>query len=253
MTVNDGERINKINDNVTLIESESGLKFTTDAYLLSAYIRRPKGKCIRAAELGAGTGVISLLACARGLSDEIVAYEVQPRFCDIIGRNIEYNGMSDRISVKCADVRDLTEASEGGQFDLVFSNPPYMKPGTGKGNYSDEKNIARHEVMGGISDFCAAASRLCKFGGTFYIVYRPERTCELFSALTSNGFEPKLLTYIYPDVKSRPSLLLCAAKRGGKSGLTVTPPLYMYEGGRTESDTVKKIYENGSFPEEYTL
>lgn len=253
MNVNDGERINRINDNVTLIESEDGLKFTTDAYLLSAYIRRPKGRRVRSAELGAGTGVISLLIAARGLSDEIVAYEVQPRFCDIIGRNIEYNGMSSRIAVKCADVRELTEVSEGGQFDLVFSNPPYMKPGTGKGNDSDEKNIARHEVFGGIADFCAAASRLCKFGGTFYVVYRPERTSELFSALSSNGFEPKLLTYVYPDENSRPSLLLCAAKRGGKPGLTVTPPLYMYENGRSESDTVKKIYENGAFPEEYTL
>lgn len=254
MTVNEGERINIINENVTLIESEDGLKFTTDAYLLSAYIRRPKGRgVIRAAELGAGTGVISLLAAARGLADEVVAYEVQPRFCSIISRNVAGNGMNGKISVRCADVRELTEASEGGQFDYIFSNPPYMRPGTGKGNDSDEKNIARHEVFGVIGDFCAAASRLCKFGGTFYVVYRPERTSELFSSLVGNGFEPKLLTYIYPDAKSRPSLLLCAAKRGGKPGLTVTPPLYMYESGRNESEAVRYIYQNGAFPEEYTL
>lgn len=254
MMINDGERINRINDSVTLIESESGLKFTTDAYLLSAYIRRPKGrKSVRAAELGAGTGVISLLAAARDLSDEISAFEVQPRFCDIIKRNVEHNFMTSRIKVRYADVREISELTEGGQFDFVFSNPPYMRSGTGRGNDSDEKNIARHEVFGGIDDFCAAAARLCKFGGMFYVVYRPERTSELFFSLVKNGFEPKLLTYVHPDVKTSSSLLLCAAKRGGKPGLTVTPPLYMYENGRSESEAVKYIYKNGAFPEEYRL
>ncbi len=254
MIVNDGERINKINDSVTLIESEDGLKFTTDAYLLSAYIKRPKGKkTVRSAELGAGTGVISLLAVARGLSDHVTAYEVQPRFCDIIDRNIEYNEMSERITVKCADIREISEATVGSQFDFVFSNPPYMKSGTGRGNDSDEKNIARHEVFGGIDDFCAAAARICKFGGMFYVVYRSERISELFFSLVKNGFEPKLLTYIHPDLNSPSSLLLCAAKRGGKPGLTVTPPLCMYTNGRKESEAVQYIYKNGTFPEEYSL
>ncbi len=252
MKINDGERINRINDDVVLIESEDGLKFTTDAYLLSAYVRRPKGRNIRMAELGAGTGVISLLIAARKKADEVTAYEVQSRFCDIIARNIEENGMGDRVSAKCADIRDISEASEGGQYDCVFSNPPYMRSGTGRQNSSDEKSIARHEVMGEISDFCAAASRLTKFGGMFYVVYRPERTSELFTSLSKHGFEPKLLTYVHPDQKSSPSLLLCAAKRGAKPGLTVTPPLFMYGDGRRESETIKKIYENGTFPEEYT-
>ncbi len=253
MNGRDGERINRINDDVMLIESRDGLKFTTDAYLLSAYVRRPKGREIRMAELGAGTGVISLLIASRGTADYVMAYEVQPRFCDIIGRNIELNGMGDRIGVKCADVRELNEASEGCQYDCIFSNPPYMKAGSGRQNATDEKSVARHEIMGGIGDFCAAAARLTKFGGMFYVVYRPERTSELFSALTENGLEPKLLTYIHPDRDSRPSLLLCAARRGGNAGLTVTPPLVMFEDGRKVSEKVKKIYESGTFPEEYTL
>lgn len=254
ITLERRERINKINDNVTLIESTDGLKFTTDAYLLSAYMKRPKGHHVRAAELGAGTGVISLLIAARGLADFVRAFEVQERFCDIMRRNIEYNSFGDKIEVKCADVRDITEASEGGQFDYVFSNPPYMKLDSGRGNDHDEKNIARREVMGGLNDFCGAASRLCRYGGMFYVVYRPERTAELMVSLSENGFAPKLLTHIHPDTKSRPSLLLCAAKRGGGDGLTVTPPLILYrEGTRDETDTIKKIYEVGSFPEEFTL
>lgn len=254
MKINDGERINKINDDVTLIESEDGLKFTTDAYLLSAFIKRPKGTTVRAAEFGAGTGVISLLVWARGLADSITAYEVQERFYDIMRRNVEYNGADGAITPRLADVRNVSEASEGCQYDYVFSNPPYMKMGSGRGNDSDEKNIARREVMGVLDDFCAAAARLTKFGGTFYVVYRPERSAELMTSLSRHGLEPKLLTYVHPDSKSRPSLILCAAKRGGNPGLTVTPPLLLYrDGTREETDTHKKIYENGTFPEGFSL
>ncbi len=254
ITLNNGERINKINDNVTLVESVDGLRFTTDAYLLSAYVKRPKGAFVRAAELGAGTGVISLLLVSRGLADSVRAFEVQERFCDIMRRNVLYNGFDGKIKAKCADIRDISEASEGGQFDYVFSNPPYMKLDSGRGNDHDEKNIARREVMGGLHDFCGAASRLCRYGGMFYVVYRPERTAELMVALSDNGFAPKLLTYVHPDVNSHPSLLLCAAKRGGGDGLAVTPPLILYrEGTREETDTIKKIYKDGSFPEEYRL
>lgn len=254
MILKANERINRINENVTLIESCDGLLFTTDAYLLSAYVRRPQKKDVYAAELGAGTGVISLLIASRGTADRIRAFEVQERFCDIMQRNIEYNSLSEKIECRCEDIRNVSEVSEGVQFDIVFSNPPYMKLDSGKGNESSEKNIARREVMGGISDFCEAAKRLTKFGGSFYTVYRPERTAELFSSLRNSGFEPKSLTYVYPDIKSKASTVLCAAKRGGKPGLTVTPPLICYDlRDRTETDELRSIYENGYFPEEFTI
>ena len=69
------------------------------------------------------------------------------------------------------------------------------------------------------------------------------------------GFEPKKLTLLYPDADSEPSLLFCAARRGGKpGGLRITPPLFIYERGtRTETEAFRKIYDTGSFPEEYRI
>lgn len=252
------ERTDKINDDITLIQLRAGLTFTTDAYLLSAYIRRPSGDYVRGAELGAGTGVVSLLAAARGKADRILAVEYQPRFYEIMRRNIENNGYGDKITALCADVRDhsLNENTQNGRFDYVFSNPPYIRADAGRGNASEEKNIARREVVGGIADFCAAASRLCRFGGIFYTVYIPERTAELLSELRSHSLEPKLLTFCHPDPASPPSLLFCAARYGGKPGMRVTRPLFIYkDGGRgaeNETDIYKKIYETGSFPSEFT-
>lgn len=248
-------REDRINDDITLIQSKNGLTFTTDAYLLSAFVRRPVGRFGAVVELGAGTGIVSLLLAARRRAERIVAVEVQERFYDIMRQNIEKNGFSDVITPVLGDVREQNEQRLGRQFDAVFANPPYMRAGSGFENAHDEANIARREVFGGLHDFCAAAGRLCRHGGTFFVVYRPDRMAELMDELRHSGFEPKQLTLLYPDADSSPSLIFCAARRGGKpGGLTVTPPLFVYERGtRIETETFRKIYEMGSFPEEFTI
>ena len=248
-----GERVDRINDDITLIQLSDGLTFTTDAYLLSAYVRRPAGKHVTAVELGAGTGVVSLLAAARKRADVILAVEAQEKFVSIMRRNVEINGLSDAVRPMLADVRDV-KAGELGTFDFVFSNPPYMRAGSGYENASGEKNMARREVMGTIYDFCAAAGRLCRYGGMFYVVYRPDRLAELCSALRDNGFEPKSMTFMSADADSAPSLLFCSAKRGGAPGMKVTSPLFVYERGtRTETEDFRRIYETGSFPDKFTV
>ncbi len=249
----DNLRFDVINDNISIIQSKHGLTFTTDAYLLSAFVKKPKGKYRRMAELGAGTGVVSLLCAVRGRADEITAIEIQERFFDIMKRNIESNRLLHAVKPVCADVRNVNEQTLDGQFDAVFTNPPYMRAGSGKKNCYDEAAIARHEVYGGLHDFCAAAGRLCRFGGDFYIVYRPERLAELFYELRICGFEPKTLTLMHPEEGAPPSLIFCSAKRGGhQGGLCIMPPLFVYKhdrGTQTETEVFRRIYETGSFPE----
>jgi len=239
------ERINEINENIKLIEKKNGLTFGTDAYLLSAFL--PKRQNLVGAELGCGTGVISLLATSRKKCRHVYAFEVQEEFCDIAKRNAELNGFGDSITVIHKNIKDAVVADTVNEVDFVFTNPPYMKTDSGKANTNDEKNIARHEVCGDINDFCACAKRLLKHGGNFYVVYRPDRMTDLICALRSNGLEPKKITYIYPNTTTPPCLLLISAKLGGKSGITVTEPVFIYKDNTTEyTEAFAKIYENCS-------
>ncbi len=250
-----GYRVDKINDDITLLASKTGLSFTTDAYLLSAFVRRPVGRYGRIVELGAGTGVVSLLLAARGRAEHITSVEVQARSYEIMKQNIKENGFSSVIEPVLGDIRDANEQTLGGVFDAVFANPPYLCANSGPESAHGEENIARREIFGGIDDFCAAAARLCRHGGTFYVVFRPERLAELLSSMTSRGLEPKQLTLLCPDADSAPSLVFVAARRGGRSGgLRITRPLFIYERGtRIETEVFRKIYETGQFPEEYTI
>jgi len=242
------ERIDYVNDNLTLIQKTDGLTFGTDALLLAAYVN---GKHASGLEIGAGSGIISLLLLTREKLKKTVAVEIQETYADLTRRNAEKNGLSDRLDAVCADIRTYRAENEG--FDLIYSNPPYMKTTCGKSNDSDAKNIARHEVNGDIFDFCLAAKRLLRFGGDFYCVYRTDRLSELLCALSHAEIEPKRLTVVYANAEAKPSMVLVCAKRGAAPGLTFTPPFFIYQDkeNKTYSNDMNDILENGSFPKRF--
>ena len=241
------ERLDKVNESLTLIQKKDGLTFGTDAFLLASFVKGGSKK--QAAELGSGTGIISLLLAERGKLAKIFAIEIQKEFAALTERNAKINGLDGCICTLNADVTAIKAQDIGGELDVVFTNPPYMKTNSGKRNDSDAKYIARHEVCGDINTFCAAGFRLLKHGGKFYVVWRPDRICDLFYALRTNRLEPKTVTFVHADEKSEPSIVLVSATKGGSSGAIVTPPLILYEdGSHTKmSEQAERIYDTLSF------
>ena len=242
-----------INENITLYQNEGSLAYGTDAYLLSAYMRRQTKE--RACEFGAGSGVISLLAAARGNFSHITGLEIQPNIAEIAARNVEINGFSEKIDIVCRDIREK-DASMNGAFGVVFSNPPYMTATSGKLGKNDADSASRHELNGGIDDFAEAAFRLLKYGGLFYAVYRPDRLAELLFACKLHALEPKRMTLVYPTENHVPCLVLLEAKKNGAPGIFVTKPLMIYQSGKPQTnenytDDMKYIYKNGAFHELY--
>lgn len=241
------ERIDKVNDALELIQNTDGLTFGTDALLLAGYI---SGRYARGCELGGGTGIISMLLLTRDKLRETVALEVQAEYARLIRRNAELNSLGDRLISVHADLR---EYSSDREFDIVYTNPPYMKTDSGRSNLTDKKNIARHEVMGDISDFCSSGTKFLKFGGSFAVVYRPDRLSDLMAAMRAASLEPKRMTFVHADTGSESSMVLIEAKKGGRCGTQLTRPLIIYKDtSHSEySDDMKYIMENGSFPVYY--
>ena len=154
------------------------------------------------------------------------------------------------IPVK-ADIRNISSSDFDRPFDVVFTNPPYMKSGNGLSNIKECKNIARHEENGEISDFVLCAANILKFGGHFYAVYRPDRICDLLSAMRDNSLEPKRITFIYPRADAKPCLVLTECKKGAGSSAVITKPLIMYDDDGQYTQDLKYIYEYGEFNEQY--
>ena len=238
------ERLDKINEDLSLIQKKDGLTFGTDAFLLASFMKTRVKSC---ADFGSGTGVAALLCLSKNKADKFYSFEVQPYFAELTKRNAEINGFKDRMNVICCDIRDARPENTEGWIDAVISNPPYLKATEGFANKTDEMNIARREMNGTIYDFCAAANRVLRHGGLFYTVYRPDRTAELIHALKENTLEPKRIVTVYPDTKSKPSLVLIESKKGAAPSLKFARPLFTYKDGtRDYTDDMNTVYDTSS-------
>ncbi len=248
----DDERIDVVNESLRLIQKKHGLTFGSDAYLLAAYMKSQKNATV--AELGGGTGIISLLCATKEKFKYIHVFEIQEDFARLTDRNIELNRLSERMVCHQKDVREVSADDTNGEIDVVFSNPPYMRTDSGKRNEADAKYIARHEVCGSIDDFALAASRLLKYGGRFYCVYRPDRLTALLYAMQKAKLEPKQMTFVHADESTPPSMVLVMAVKGGAESLKVTKPLLLHElysgeSKRELSVAAASIYDTMSFDE----
>lgn len=243
MILYDNERIDEVNDSLKLIQKTDGLTFGTDALLLAAYIDTCSAF---GCELGGGSGIVSMLLLARKKLARCECVEVQAEYAELIKRNAELNFLDNLCAVH-SDVRDF---KPGKTYDVVFTNPPYMKASSGRANEAAKKNAARHEIFGDISDFCEAGKRLTRYGGSFYAVYRPDRMTDLIAAARASLLEPKRITFVHADAKSEPSMLLLESRRGGGVGLKVTKPLIIYKDKEHKEYTedMEFILKEGCFP-----
>lgn len=228
-----GERLDDLLiGGLKIIQQAGRFRFSLDAVLLAHFATVKRGAA--AVDLGAGTGVLGLLLAARG-AKRVTGVEINPAMADMASRSIGVNGLGDRLAVVCADVRAIPGGGilAGRSWDLVVANPPYRPLGGGGVNPREELALARHEIAGGVDDFAAAAAFLLKERGRLAMVHLPERLADVVGALRRAGVEPKRLRLVHPSPGKAAKLLLAEGVRGGRPGLTVEPPLYVYgEDGR---------------------
>ncbi len=242
MIENDIEELHSVNEGLRLIQKKNGLKYGTDALLLAAFIGR-HGEGATAIELGSGTGIISLLCLARNQIGSVTALEVQPEYAALTERNAKENGLETRLRAVCSDLRDYPGNE---QADLIFTNPPYMKANCGKQNRFEEKYIARHEAKGTIEDFCTCGASMLKYGGKFYVVYRPDRMADLICAMRNARLEPKRILFVSQTADHAPCLVLIEGKKGAASGAVVPKSFILMNADGSETNEMKELLQRGT-------
>ena len=176
-----------------LWQPEAGPRVSMDTVLLAAWVRRPPGKRASVVELGAATGAVSLMLALRFPgSFRIVGLELQPDLAAMAERNGRENGLEERVSFRCGDLRDPSLLPRDA-FDGVVANPPYEAPGRGRESPVAARSIARQGACCSIRDVAAAAARLLKGRGRFCAVFRTDRMAALMGAALDAGLAPKRL------------------------------------------------------------
>lgn len=232
------ERLDKLPNGWPIWQDDSEFKFTLDAVLLAAFplLRND----LQIVELGSGCGAVSLMLAAR-CESKITGVDINSNVNKLFKRSISLNCLSDRVNVVQADINDLKSILSNEGYDLVVSNPPYRKVGTGKLRKDGAKN-ACHELTGKTVDFIQAAKFLVKYKGRFIMVHLAERLPEILYDCQSNGFEAKRLQFVHSKKGDRAKLFLLELTKGGNQGLQVLPPLIVYDSEGKFTEEVLQIY-----------
>ncbi|MBK6263654.1 methyltransferase [Marivirga sp. S37H4] len=122
----------------TLTQSDSAAKLTTDATIFGAWMP-VEANVQNALEIGAGTGVLSLMLAQR-FPFEIEAVEIDEKAFLEAKRNFLNSPWSNRLTVVHQDFKRF---NSNKKYDLIFSNPPFFTKNL-QSPKNAEKNTAYH-------------------------------------------------------------------------------------------------------------
>jgi tRNA1Val (adenine37-N6)-methyltransferase len=209
--------------NLRIIQKNDSFRFGTDSILLSLFAEL-KGKQ-RVLDIGTGSGIIPILLSYKNLESLFAGLEIQDHIADMAARSVSLNNLNDRISIVRGDVKNILDYFPKASFDVVVTNPPYKKLGTGLMNVNESNAAARHEILCTIEDIVKGAAQVLVPKGTLYMVNRPDRLCDTLVALRKYKLEPKLIRFVHSKLSSSPILFLLKANLYGGENLKVGTPV----------------------------
>ena len=238
----ENERIDDLEfKGLKIIQNKEGFCFGIDSVLLSDFAKNIK-KGSKVLDLGTGTGIIPILLCGKTELKKIVGVEIQEEVSNMAKRSIKLNNLENRFEIINENILNLNNIYKNQTFDVVVTNPPYKKNGTGIVNEDEKKIISRHEITAKLEDFIKIAKDLLKDKGEFYMVHRPERLVDILSILREYKIEPKELRFVYSNINKEPKLVLIKGVKNSKAFLKIDKNLYIYDEKGNYTKEILKIY-----------
>lgn len=226
-------------NNLKIIQSPDKFCFGIDAVLLSGFINVKKTD--RMIDLGTGNGIIPFLIYAKKGVKNITGLDIQQDVIEMARRSAEGNDISS-IEFVVGDLKEVDKRFKKQDFDVVTSNPPYIKASHGILNCTEKKSIARHEVLCKLEDVIVAANNLLKPNGKFFMVHRALRLAEIFNILIKYRLEPKRIRFVHSKKGEVATLVLIEAVKHAGSEIIIEKPLIIYNDDGTYTEEMKKEY-----------
>lgn len=150
----------------TIHQSRAAMKVGTDAALLGTLAEG--GNNIL--DIGAGTGIISLMMAQRFPEAKVTAVEIDDNALLDARDNFAASPFADRLTLHHAAFQDF--ARQQLEYDCIVSNPPYFDESLE--NPDEGRTKARHTSSLSFHDLIGGAYRLLNDGGVFSVCIPPE-------------------------------------------------------------------------------
>lgn len=150
----------------TVQQDRCAMKIGTDGVLLGAWCPLDN-KPFSVLDIGAGTGILSLMLAQRSNAEQIDALEIDENTYEQCVENFENSPWSDRLFCFHADLDEFVEEPED-EYDIIISNPPFYSE-----NYKtddSQRDLARFQDAMPFENLVEAADLLLSENGIFAVI-----------------------------------------------------------------------------------
>lgn len=159
-------------------QDRCAMKIGTDGVLLGAWtplINNP----FNVLDIGAGTGILSLMLAQRSNAEQIDAIEIDEDAYEQCVENFEASPWGDKLFCFHAGLDEFVDEPED-EYDLIISNPPFYTDDYKSNNTS--RDLARFEDALPFEELIEAAALLLSDNGIFSVII-PYKEEEQFVSL----------------------------------------------------------------------
>ncbi len=176
----------------TVSQDQCAMKIGTDGVLLGAWASINQHP-FSILDIGAGTGVLSLMLAQRSHAEVIEAIEIDAQAYEQCVDNFEHSPWNDRLFCYHASLQEFVQEIED-TYDLIVCNPPFYTEDFKTQN--KQRDLARFEDAMPFEHLIYAVSKLLSENGIFSLIL-PFSEEQQFIALSSEiGLFPKRITRI---------------------------------------------------------
>ncbi|ATA75291.1 tRNA1(Val) (adenine(37)-N6)-methyltransferase [Capnocytophaga sp. H2931] len=184
----------------SVLQSQSAMKIGTDNVLLGAWVSVDHFPH-RILDIGAGTGVLSLMLAQRSEAMTIDAVEIDESSFIECTENFENSPWSDRLFCYFASFQEFVEEMQGEEpYDLIISNPPFYTE-----NYKTNslaRNKARFEDSLPFETLMDGVVQLLSDEGVFSVIIPFQEEERFINLAQSKGLFPQKITRVKGNEQS---------------------------------------------------
>ena len=184
------------------------MKVGTDSVLLGAWANIPaQGRIL---DIGAGTGILSLMAAQRSTSAYITAIEIDAPAAQQASENIARSPWANRIEVANGDFIQMAEHFDH-PFDAIISNPPYFEQSLLSPDAA--RTTARHTTTLRYDDIFRQARAIIAPEGNLSLVIPADLYTDVNNTAMLYGWGASRLTMVRTTPRKHPKRALCEWRR----------------------------------------
>jgi tRNA1Val (adenine37-N6)-methyltransferase len=147
-------------------QDKCAMKIGTDSVLLGAWCPIDNNP-FSVLDIGAGTGILSLMLAQRSYAEQIDSLEIDEEAYEQCVENFENSPWSDRLFCFHAGLDEFVEEPED-EYDIIISNPPFYSEDF-KTN-SAQRDLARFQDALPFEDLIEVADLLLSENGIFAVI-----------------------------------------------------------------------------------